>query len=79
MYALAPISVKSCFDALQYGQYDLLKTAVVMVFNISCGSCTQGFRTCAERTDGILVNDALDLGLCCGHGGGVYGGPEEST
>lgn len=38
VYALAPISDRSCFDALQYGQYDLLKTAGVVVFDISCES-----------------------------------------
>ena len=30
-----------------------------------------------EHTDSIVVNDALGLGLCCGHGGRVDARAEE--
>jgi hypothetical protein len=31
-----------------------------------------------ENSDGILVNDALRLGLCCRHGAGAWSAMEES-
>lgn len=39
-----------------------------------CGGGRGGF----ELTDGVVVDDALGLGLCCGHGGGIHARAEES-
>ena len=69
MYDLAPSSFKSCFEALQYGHQDLLKTAG------EGGSfgwdiyVTDWGRVGRGRTDGVVVDDALGFGLCGGHGG----------
>lgn len=42
VYALAPISDRSCFDALQYGQYDLLKMAGVVVSTLAADHPLEG-------------------------------------
>lgn len=66
MYAFAPMSLKSCFVALQYGHQDLLKTAVVTSVRLSQ---TPSCNLMDYHTNSILVNYALSSRLCGGHGG----------
>lgn len=66
------MSLNRVLVALQYGQYDLLKTAravSVSTWKVKSKSF--------EHTNSVVVNDALGLGLCCGHGSWIHARAEE--